>query len=182
MITLAEPKFSSIDERKKWVNKIIAWREERGYFTTPQMYKYMTDKIIAGIYSDELAKKEKRVKNQQTKKEHEIKEKYDSLEWAKYLEQVKKNLEKAQEKYGTKRVSQISIDDKIKTKTLNEEQRKLYQEMIDGSFKITDINSKKTQNLTDAEKWEIINRENEEMRKRAQEMLDLDKEVGGRKR
>ena len=177
MIILDNQKFLETDERNRLISEIVRMRQENGGKTKAEGLRKLADSQILAAYTEEVNKKER---IDQKLKENEVNAKNDSLEWTKYLEQIKKNLEKAKEKYGDGRFSQISIDEK--PKTLNEEQRKLYQEMVDGTFKITDINSKETQNLTDAEKWEIINKENEEMRKCAQEMLDLDKEVGGRKR
>ncbi len=179
MIILDNQKFLETDERNRLISEIVRMRQENGGKTKAEGLRKLADSQILAAYTEEVNKKER---IDQKQKENKVKAKNDSLEWTKYLEQIKKNLEKAKEKYGDGRFSQISIDEKVKPKTLNEEQRKLYQEMVDGTFKITDINSKETQNLTDAEKWGIINRENEEMHNRAQEMLDLDKEVGGRKR
>lgn len=177
MIILDNQKFLETDERNRLISEIVRMRQEHGGKTKAEGLRKLADSQILAAYTEEVNKKEIMA---QKLKENEVKAKSDSLEWTKYLEQIKKNLEKAKEKYGDGHFSQISIDEK--PKSLNEEQRKLYQEMVDGTFKITDINSKEMQNLTDAEKWEIINRENEEMHKHAQEMLDLDKEVGGRKR
>ena len=181
MISLDNQKFLETDERNSYITYIINSRIARGVKKIPtrESLKRLTDYQILGAYREEQRIKERQAKNKQTNKEPEVKAKNDYLEWAKYLEKVKKNLEKAQEKYGHE---QISIDDKEKTKPLSEERRKLYQEIVDGTFYITDIHSKETQNLIDAEKWEILQEENEKMRKRAQELLDMDNYAGGRKR
>ena len=180
MISLDNQKFLETDERNSYITYIINSRIARGAKKIPtcEGLKRLTDYQILGAYRGEQRIKERQAKNKQTNKEPEVKAKNDSLEWAKHLEKVKKTLEKAQEKYGNGH-EQISIDDK---ETLSEERRKLYQEIVDGTFYITDIHSKETQNLTDAEKWEILQEENEEMRKRAQELLDMDNYAGGRKR